>query len=125
MSAERCVVARAGVMGSSRFLFVASLAALLTAGGTASASGGLSSITPGTPTQVAGLVAAAPAITSIPKDVVPSVADSLNDDVFRYYPALNRCSTSAVATTTLPKCVFGDTSGTTTIVLWGDSHAYM
>jgi hypothetical protein len=86
---------------------------------------GLSSITPGTPAQVAALVAAAPAITTLPSPLVPSLIDADSDDVFNYYPSLTNCALSAEGGTTVPTCVYGDTTATKSIVLWGDSHAYM
>jgi hypothetical protein len=86
---------------------------------------GLGSITPGTPAQVAALVAAAPSITKLPATLVPSLSNAVGDNVFHYYPSLHKCALSDDATTTVPSCVFGDKAGSKTIALWGDSHAYM
>lgn len=86
---------------------------------------GLSSITPGTAAQVAALVAAAPEISSVPSTLVPSLPDADADDVFSYYPSLHKCALSGGSQTTVPSCVYGDTAAKHSIVLWGDSHAYM
>ncbi len=81
-----------------------------------------SAITPGTPKQVAALVAAAPSIATLPKGLIPPVAQASNDDPLSEYPSLAPCITGS---TSEPACVFGDPKGSHTIVLFGDSHAYM
>lgn len=77
---------------------------------------------PGTAKQVAALVAAAPKITTTPKDIVPAVSAAGADNAYLATPSLAACTTGA---TTLPTCVFGDTKGKHTMVLFGDSHAFM
>lgn len=80
------------------------------------------SVTPGTSKQVTGLVAAAPSIEQLPSDVTPTLSDASDDQPVTYYPALTPCITN---NTYAPKCVFGDVHGHRTMVLFGDSHAYM
>jgi hypothetical protein len=80
------------------------------------------SVTPGTSTQVAALVAAAPSITQLPSKLTPSLAKASNDQPDTYYKSLKYCITNNV---TAPACLFGDVHGHRTMVLFGDSHAYM
>jgi hypothetical protein len=80
------------------------------------------SVTPGTAAQVAALVAAAPSITQLPSMLTPSLAKASNDQPDAYYPSLQYCITNNV---TAPKCLYGDVHGRRTMVLFGDSHAYM
>jgi hypothetical protein len=103
-----------------RLVAVAALLAASTAVATVLA--GATPITPGTPTQVAKLVAAAPAITSLPSNVVPSLSNASSDDAETYYPTITACITGSAKE---PACVFGDTKAKRTMVLFGDSHAYM
>lgn len=81
-----------------------------------------SDVSPGTPSQVAALVAAAPSITSIPSNVTPSLADAANDTASKSTPSLGKCQGDP---TTSAPCLYGDTGGTKTMLLWGDSHAFM
>ncbi len=74
---------------------------------------------PGSPAAVASLVAASPQIQRLPGNLVPSLYDVVNDDTSSYYPHTG----AGCAGTT--RCVFGDRRATATIVLFGDSHAYM
>lgn len=74
---------------------------------------------PGTAGQVAALVAASASIESLPSNLVPPLAQAASDSPGAYYPVANHACTG------VSKCVFGDTSSTSTIVLYGDSHAQM
>ena len=94
-----------------------SLAALLGLAGIAVAASG-----PGSPSQVAALVRAAPRITTLPVSLRGSVATASGDTALVATPSLARCITGG---TTLPACVFGDPQGKRTMVLYGDSHALM
>jgi hypothetical protein len=87
-----------------------------------SAQAALASTAPGTAKQVAALVAAAPQITTLPADVTPSLASASNDQPSTEYPAVKPCM---VGIPKMPACLFGDTKGSRTMVLFGDSHAYM
>jgi hypothetical protein len=74
---------------------------------------------PGTPSQVAALVAASSKIEKLPSPLVPSLQNVGYDNAANYYPVVrDGCSGTT-------KCVFGDTSSKTTVVLFGDSHAAM
>jgi SGNH domain (fused to AT3 domains) len=77
---------------------------------------------PGTPAQVAALVAAAPSITALPANLTPPLSSAGNDDALTEYPALNSC---IGGTEPLSSCTFGDVHGKRTMVLFGDSHALM
>jgi hypothetical protein len=79
-------------------------------------------VSPGTSAQVAAAVAAAPSITSIPGNVTPTLADAERDTASKSTPSLGKCQSDP---TTKSPCLYGDTRGTKTMVLWGDSHAYM
>jgi SGNH domain (fused to AT3 domains) len=67
-------------------------------------------------------VAAAPSITTLPSNVTPTLATAGNDDAVTEFPSLTPCVEDGVHE---PSCVFGDTSGSKTMVLFGDSHALM
>jgi peptidoglycan/LPS O-acetylase OafA/YrhL len=77
-------------------------------------------IVPGSPAQVADLVAASTRIQRIPADAVPSLLASAHD-----FGAPHGPCTPAVSQTTVPGCMFGDLHGRRTMVLYGDSHALM
>lgn len=77
---------------------------------------------PGTPTQVAALVAAAPSITTLPADVQPPLASASSDDALTEFPSLTPCISGSDDE---PTCAFGDTHSKHTMVLFGDSHALM
>ncbi len=69
---------------------------------------------------VAQLVAAAPAIKTLPTNLEPSLeraAHNWGTPAFGCWPTY--------AEDALPACVFGDPSGTKTMALYGDSHAGM
>lgn len=76
--------------------------------------------TPGTASQVAALVKASLKITKANRAVIAEVAVAAKDtwaSEFHIKP-----DTSCLTAT---QCVYGDTSGTSTIVLYGDSHVRM
>jgi SGNH domain (fused to AT3 domains) len=75
--------------------------------------------TPGTAEQVRALVAASTSIETLPSNLVPSIAQAASDSPGAYYRVANRACDG------VSKCVFGDTASTSTIVLYGDSHAQM
>jgi hypothetical protein len=78
--------------------------------------------TPGTAAQDKALVAAATKITNLPSNLIPTLQDAPSDDAAAYYPSSN-ASSSGCSTST--QCVYGDLSSSTTVVLYGDSHAEM
>ena len=80
---------------------------------------------PGTATEVAELVAAAPSLTAVPSDVTPTVQSAGDDTAFLTTPSLRRCFPTSANFTLLPSCTYGDVHGRKTMVLWGDSHAFM
>jgi len=74
---------------------------------------------PGTASQVAALVSASSKIQRLPNNLLPSLFDVVNDDTGTYFPVTQRgCAGTA-------HCVFGDKRSTTSLVLFGDSHAFM
>jgi len=107
------------VTGTTRIALGAAVAAVaLGVAGVASAA----APSPGTAAQVKALVAAAPGISKLAANLTPKLADAAKDSPFSRAPGLYSCVTGG---TTLPACVFGDTAAKRTIVLYGDSHAYM
>jgi hypothetical protein len=96
-------------------------AALVTTGLVAN-SAGAAAPAPGTPAQVAALVAAASSIQSLPSNLTPALSEASNDTPVNEFPALAPCINGSV---NAPACVFGDPKGTHTMVDFGDSHAYM
>jgi hypothetical protein len=91
-------------------------AAVVLAGATsavASASG-----SPGTPAQVTAVVAASTSITRVNSTVGAELASAPYDVADRIYKIPAICDT---ATT----CLYGDVTGSSTIVLFGNSHARM
>jgi hypothetical protein len=74
---------------------------------------------PGTAAQVRSLVAASTSIRALPSDLVPTIAAASGDNAARYY------RNSSVGCSTVTQCVYGDPSSSTTVVLYGDSHAQM
>lgn len=89
---------------------------------TLAAQAAVASTAPGTAKQVAALVAAAPSITKLPANVTPPLASASSDEPSTKYPATKQCE---LGIPQMPKCLFGDTHGSRTMVLFGDSHAYM
>jgi hypothetical protein len=83
------------------------------------ATGAWASPPPGTPAQVAALVAGSRLIKSLPSNLSPSVAAASNDTPEVQYPfTKDGCASIA-------QCVFGDKASSKVIVLFGDSHAAM
>jgi hypothetical protein len=82
-------------------------------------------IAPGSASQVAALVKAAPKIKSVPKNTVPTLAEAEWNQAEIVTPALNACIQTSSGTTNANPCLFGDKTGKKTMVLWGDSHAEM
>ncbi len=87
-----------------------------------SASG--ASTSPGNAAQVAADVAASLSIKTLPAKLSPSLGNAATDVATVGTPALSRCDATGV-TLNPSRCVFGDTRGSKTMVLWGDSHAFM
>jgi hypothetical protein len=79
---------------------------------------------PGSAAQVARVVASSLSITTLPSNLSPSLANASKDLATVGTPSLARCNTTG-ETLNPAKCVFGDTKGSKTMVLWGDSHAFM
>jgi hypothetical protein len=69
---------------------------------------------------VAGAVKAAPRIRIVPANLKPSLAQADKD-----WGGPNGPCWPTLGVATVPSCVFGDTHGTHTLVLYGDSHAAM
>ena len=72
------------------------------------------------PAEVQRLVLAAPGITSLPHDLVPTLAGVRFD-----WGGPNAPCWPGSAQTTVGTCLFGDPTGAHTLVLYGDSHAAM
>jgi hypothetical protein len=102
--------------------FIAALALGVLA---ASSAPGATSASPSvaTPAQVVKLVAAASALQKLPQDLRPPLADAPNDNSYNFLQK-GGC-TPAPADVKMGSCIFGDTSATHTMVLFGDSHAEM
>lgn len=75
--------------------------------------------TPGTARQVAALVAASDRIEQLPKHLLPAIQDAAYDNAANYYPTIKEGCSAAT------QCVFGDATSSTTVVVFGDSHAAM
>lgn len=74
---------------------------------------------PGTPRQVASLVAASSRIERLPRNLVPPLPALPADNAATYYPGTwHGCSS-------VTQCVYGDRASATTVLLLGDSHAAM
>jgi hypothetical protein len=74
---------------------------------------------PGTAAEIYSLVHAAPTLTKLPPNSHPTLSAEYSDSASREYPSTNH------GCLTIGACVFGDTSATRTILLFGDSHAQM
>ena len=77
-----------------------------------------------TASVVAADVKASLSIGTLPTNVSPTLPKATTDTALVDTPALSRCNTTTGAIN-LAACVFGDKSGKHTMVLWGDSHAFM
>ena len=75
--------------------------------------------TPGTPDQVAQLVAQSTSIKQVPSNLLPPLISAGSDTAVAYY------SVTANGCVGETQCVFGRTSSNKTIFLIGDSHAQM
>ena len=74
---------------------------------------------PGSAVEIAELVRASASITKVPATSYPSIGAEASDSATKEYPATSYGCWSVTS------CVFGDTSSSQTIVLFGDSHAQM
>jgi SGNH domain (fused to AT3 domains) len=74
---------------------------------------------PGTSKQIARLVAASKSIKHLPSSTLPSIDSVENDVPGRYF------NIPKTGCTTLTACVYGDVNSSKSIVLFGDSHAWM
>jgi SGNH domain-containing protein len=74
---------------------------------------------PGTAAEIYELVHAAPTITTLPANAYPTLTAEYSDSASHEFPATNH------GCLVIGACVFGDTTATRTIVLFGDSHAQM
>ncbi len=79
---------------------------------------------PGSASQVAADVASSLSINTLPGNLSPSLANASKDVATVGTPSLKACNVTGV-TLNPAKCVFGDKRGSKTMVLWGDSHAFM
>jgi hypothetical protein len=75
------------------------------------------------PRAVLAEVASAAAIKVVPKDVTPALQDAVHDSGQTMAGNVG-CNPNFNQTTT-PACIFGDPTGTKTLILYGDSHANM
>ena len=78
--------------------------------------------------QVLALVKASAAITRVPANLDPPVSQAVEDDGPGNYANLGYPPSQCVQGTgadSVPACVFGNPRGSTTAVLYGDSHAGM
>jgi hypothetical protein len=75
--------------------------------------------TPGSAQLVAQLVAKSNSIATLPASTVPQPLQAASDTPGHFYPSANQ----ACVTTT--QCVFGATTSSQVMVLYGDSHAQM
>lgn len=76
-------------------------------------------VVPGTPAQVAALVARSGRITKLPPAAVPQLYAGGSDTAYRLYPSARACTGS------LKGCAYGDVTSTKVVVLFGDSHILM
>jgi len=74
---------------------------------------------PGTPAQVAALVAASTSIEKLPTKLVPPLPQAAQDNAAAYYGVAGRECDGVT------KCVFANTTSKRVVVLFGDSHAQM
>ena len=77
-------------------------------------------VVPGSPAAVAILVHAAPALKSVPADLVPAMQSSAEG-----YPEPSTCWPVDYPGTSMKPCLFGDPHGLKSMVLIGDSHSAM
>jgi SGNH domain (fused to AT3 domains) len=100
-------------------LCISALLAMFLMSSISIASASSSRVKPGTAAQVKAIVAASTSIKRVPKDLTPSIQSAPFDGFLTAYPQMqNGCLT-------LSECVFGDTTASKSIILFGDSHAAM
>jgi hypothetical protein len=76
--------------------------------------------------QVLRLVAAAARITTLPKDLTPTLKDAARDGGELLASTQKGCvQLASEQVVSVPACVWGDHAGSHTLVLLGDSHARM
>jgi SGNH domain (fused to AT3 domains) len=78
----------------------------------------------GSASVIAADVKASLSIQSLPTNLSPSLSAAVNDTALVDTPSLSNCNVTGGGIHE-SECIFGDTSGTRTMVLWGDSHAFM
>jgi hypothetical protein len=85
--------------------------------------------TPGSPTTISKLVAASVKLKVLPTAPIPTVTALANDQPSTYLPTARNGSLTAdkkgCITLTTAGCSFGDLASKKTVVLFGDSHAWM
>jgi hypothetical protein len=75
--------------------------------------------------EVVALVKASNAITRLPADLNPSISIALTKPDSNWGGSKGGTCGAALDQSTVPACVFGDTTASRTIVIYGDSHAQM
>lgn len=110
---------RHAVGGRAARLFLVAVASVAVVAVSADAA----TVTPGTPKAVAAAVKAAVSLTKLPSSLEPTLGAASTDLATVATPSLAKCVTGGTNLTNA--CVFGDTRGSKTMVLWGDSHAEM
>jgi SGNH domain-containing protein len=78
----------------------------------------------GTASVIAADVNASLSIQSLPTSLSPPLSTAQNDTALVDTPALSNCNVTTGGVNP-SECIFGDKSGSHTMVLWGDSHAFM
>ena len=103
-------------------LFGCSLPLIIHSGISDGATSVVTGITPVSTSQVLKMVASSVSIRTLPKDPIPSLRVASGDDGSMYVRAQAGCRVSYQGVTA-PACVWGDRSGSRTMVWLGDSHA--
>ena len=80
-------------------------------------------ITPASTSQVMKMVASSVSIRTLPKDPIPSLQVASGDNGGMYVRAQAGCAVTYQGVAA-PACVWGDPSGSRTMVWLGDSHAW-
>jgi peptidoglycan/LPS O-acetylase OafA/YrhL len=78
-------------------------------------------VPPVSASELAILLRRAPEVRTLPADLMPSLAEAHQD----WGGPPSACSPGIDQTSILDSCIFGDTSGSHTMVIYGDSHAGM
>ena len=78
-------------------------------------------VPPVSASELAILLRRAPEVRTLPADLMPSLAEAHQD----WGGPPSACSPGIDQTSILDSCIFGDTSGSHTLVIYGDSHAGM